>query len=55
MEKKKLIHVLVTEELYLKLWEIARKRWGVPVRKFSIMIREALEDYVKKCESDGTL
>jgi hypothetical protein len=46
--KKKLIHVAVREDLYLKLWEIIKRKYQIPHKKLNVAVNEALEDYVNK-------
>jgi hypothetical protein len=46
--KKKLVHLSIREDLYLKLWEIVKKRYPIPQRKLTEVVNEALEEYIRK-------
>ncbi|MCS7387171.1 MAG: hypothetical protein NDF55_10680 [archaeon GB-1867-005] len=46
--KMKLVHLSIREDLYEKLWQIVKKRFVVPLRKFHIVVNEALEEYIEK-------
>jgi hypothetical protein len=41
------VHLRIREDLYKRLWEICKKRYVVPVRKFYIVVNEAIEEYLK--------
>jgi len=43
-----MIHLAIRQDLYVKLWDIVKKRFLVPTRKFSVVVNEALEEYVKR-------
>jgi hypothetical protein len=41
------VHVIVERELYRGIWEIVKKRYESPTRKFHIIINEALREYLE--------
>jgi hypothetical protein len=42
----KKIHLYLEEELYNKVWEIVKKRYVSPTRKFYLVVNEALREYI---------
>jgi hypothetical protein len=48
MSKKLHIGLYLDEDLYNKLWEITKHRFTPPAKKLSVVIREALQEYVKR-------
>jgi hypothetical protein len=46
--KVRLVHLPVREDIYLELWNIVKERFPIPSKKFSIVVNEALEEYVRK-------
>jgi len=42
------VHLLMEQELYDKLWDIVKKRFKVPVKKFHIVVNEALREYIER-------
>jgi len=42
------VHLFIEEDLYEKLWEITKKRWTSPVKKFHIVVNEALREYIER-------
>jgi hypothetical protein len=51
----KKIHLFLEEELYNKIWEIVKKRYVSPTRKFYLVVNEALREYIEnhKQELEG--
>jgi len=51
-EKKMIkVHVMIEEELYKKLWELAVRRFTAPSKKLHIILNEAIREYVEKHSS----
>jgi len=48
----KLVHVKMEEELYQKLWEIVKKRYTVPTKKFHLVLNEALRKGIELVERE---
>lgn len=46
--KYRSVHVMIREDLYLKLWEIVKRRFAIPHKKFHIVLNEAIEEYVNR-------
>jgi hypothetical protein len=44
---KKKIHIVVDEDIYAQLWEIAKRRYINPTGKLHIVIDEAFREYIK--------
>jgi hypothetical protein len=44
----KKIHLYLEEEIYEKIWEIVKKRYVSPTRKFYLVVNEALREYIEK-------
>jgi len=42
------VHVLIERELYEALWEITKRRFVVPLKKFHIVLNEAIREYVER-------
>jgi hypothetical protein len=45
--RKRLVHLAIREDLYLKLWEIVKQRYPIPQRKLGEVVNEALEKFIK--------
>jgi len=52
-KRKKHVHVLIEEDLYYKLWEIVKRRYAVPLKKFHEVLNEAIREYVEKHLGEG--
>jgi hypothetical protein len=46
-QRKRLVHLAIREDLYLKLWEIVKQRYPVPQRRLGEVVNEALERFIK--------
>jgi ABC-type branched-subunit amino acid transport system substrate-binding protein len=44
---KKKMHIVVDEDIYAQLWEIAKRRYINPTGKLHIVIDEAFREYIK--------
>jgi hypothetical protein len=49
----KKIHIVIDDDIYVKLWEITKRRYISPVRKFHIVVNEALREYIQRHEPGG--
>jgi metal-responsive CopG/Arc/MetJ family transcriptional regulator len=49
-EKKEVIitNITIEKDLYEKLWEIVKKRYVSPARKFHIIVNEAFREYIER-------
>lgn len=47
------VHLKMRKDLYSKLWEICKRRYEVPVKKFYIVVNEVLEAGLKREEEEG--
>ena len=43
----KRVHIIVREDLYKALWNYIKKKYDVPIKKFSLVVNEALEKYLR--------
>ena len=43
----KKVHVLLEDEVYEKIWKIVKKRYISPLKKYHIVINEALKEYLE--------
>jgi len=43
----KRVHIIVREDLYKALWDYIKKKYDVPIKKFSLVVNEALEEYLR--------
>jgi len=41
------VHTLIEKELYEALWEITKQRFTVPIKKFHIVLNEAIREYIE--------
>jgi predicted DNA-binding protein len=48
-EKKEyvLIHVKMEREIYERLWQLVKKRYTIPTKKFYLVVNEALREYIE--------
>ena len=53
-KRKKLVHISIREDLYLKLWQIVKKRYPIPLKKLNEVINEALNEYIEKHKNELT-
>jgi len=44
----KKIHILLEDDVYEGIWEIVKRRFTSPTRKFHIIVNEALREYLQK-------
>jgi len=51
--KYRKVHVLLEEEVFKGIWDIVKKRYVSPVRKFHIVVNEALKEYIEKHKEKG--
>jgi len=42
------VHVLLEDDVYKEIWEIVKRRFVSPIRKFHIVVNEALREYIEK-------
>jgi len=54
MSKYRSVHVLIEEGVYRKVWRIVASRFVNPSRSLSIVVNEALKEYVKRHERRRT-
>jgi len=47
-ERKIKIHVPIPYDIYVKLWELIKKRYISPTKKLHIVITEALKEYLER-------
>ena len=45
--KYKRVHIVIREDLYKALWDYIKKKYDIPVKKFSLVVNEALKEYLK--------
>jgi len=46
------VHIILEDDVYEGIWEIVKKRYISPIRKFHIVINEALREYIEKCKEE---
>lgn len=44
----KKVHLILEEEVYEGIWAIVKKRYVSPIRKFHLVINEALKEYIER-------
>jgi len=49
---KKDIHLYLDEDVYRIMWEIVKRRYVNPVKKFHVVVNEALREYIEKHKSE---
>jgi metal-responsive CopG/Arc/MetJ family transcriptional regulator len=42
------IHLILEEDVYKHIWEIVKKRYVNPSRKFHVVVNEALKEYIER-------
>jgi len=47
---KRLVHLALREDVYIKLWEHIKRRYPIPLKKLSEVVNEAIEEYLKRHE-----
>jgi len=48
------IHLLLSQDVYEKIWEIIKRRYINPSRKFHIVLNEALHEYIERHKEEPT-
>lgn len=44
----KKVHLMLEEDVYEGIWDIVKKRYVSPVKKFHVVVNEALREYIEK-------
>ena len=44
----KKVHVLIEDDNWKNLWAIVKKRYVSPVRKFHVVLNEAIREYIER-------
>jgi len=56
MEEKKpsyrKVHLLMEDEVFKKIWDIVKRRYVSPIRKFHLVVNEALKEYIERHEKE---
>jgi len=42
------VHLLMEDEVFKSIWEIVKRRYVSPIRKFHIVVNEALREYIER-------
>jgi len=50
--KKHFVKVAVDDDMYEKLWKITKRRFPLPCKKLSTILREALKEYIERHEKE---
>ena len=50
----KRVHLKLEDDVYEGIWEIVKKRYVSPIRKFHIVVNEALKEYIEKHKSEAS-
>ena len=45
--KLRKVHINIREDLYLKLWELIKRKYPVPTKKLHIELANAIEEYLR--------
>jgi hypothetical protein len=44
----KRVHIILSDEVYEGIWNIVKKRYVSPIRKFQLVVNEALMEFIEK-------
>lgn len=50
--KYRMVHIKIEEELHNKIWEITKKRYIIPTKKFHIILNEVLRKGIEQIEKE---
>jgi len=45
-------HVLIEEDLYAAIWEYIKKKYEIPTRKFTMVLNQALREFLENHKDD---
>jgi len=45
--KLRKVHINIREDLYMKLWELIKRKYPIPSKKLHIEVSNAIEEYLK--------
>jgi len=46
--KYRKVHLLLEEEVFKGIWDIVKERYVSPIRKFHLVVNEALKEYIER-------
>jgi hypothetical protein len=44
----KKVHLILEDEVYEGIWAIVKTRYVSPIKKFHLVVNEALKEYIRK-------